>query len=246
MHNKYIIRDALADDAAILTGSANYTNDAWGLQENCIISLKSQALSSYYATDFLQLWSRGKITGSTGYHDTGTVSVTGVPVTVAFTPGESTTVVSEVVRAIDTASKRVTIAAMVMSSGPILAAVSEAIDRGLDVSGLYDGPQMDTVLKPWAEAGVGADKANTWKRVAERLVRKDSTPYSPTSPHDFMHAKIIVADDVVVAGSFNFSNHARGNAENLILLNDSNAATVFHDFLVDAATKYAADRDGRT
>lgn len=238
MHNKYVIRDALADDAAVLTGSANFTNDAWGLQENCMIGLRSQPLSAYYATDFLQLWSRGKITGSTGYHDTGTVSVHGIPVTIAFTPGESTTVVSEVVRAINAADKRVTIAAMVMSSGPILAAVSEAIDRGVAVVGLYDGPQMDTVLKQWEEAGVGADKANTWMKVAGRLMRKNSTPYSPSSVHNFMHAKIIVADDVVVAGSFNFSNHARGNAENIILMDSAEVAASFHDFVVLAADKY--------
>ena len=96
-----------------------------------------------------------------------------------------------------------------MSSGPILAAVSEAIDRGVPVGGVYDGPQMDTVLKQWAEAGVGADKANTWEKVAKHLTRKNSIDYSPNSPHDIMHAKVIVADDVLVTGSFNFSNHAR-------------------------------------
>ena len=241
MHNKYVVRDALAEDAAVLTGSANYTNDAWGLQENCIISLKSQPLSTYYATDFLQLWSRGKITASTGYHDTGTVSINGVPVTVAFTPGESTTIVNAIVGALEAANRRVTIAAMVMSSGPILAAVSEAIDRGLVIAGVYDGPQMDTVLKQWAEAGVGADKANTWKKVAEHLVRKNSTPYSPTAPHDFMHAKIIVADDVVVAGSFNFSNHARGNAENTVVIHDTATAESFQKFIVGLATKYSSE-----
>jgi phosphatidylserine/phosphatidylglycerophosphate/cardiolipin synthase-like enzyme len=152
MHNKYIIRDGLAAEAAILTGSTNFTNDAWGLQENNVVILKSQDLSSYYATDFLQLWSRGKITDSTGYRDTGTAQVGRVPVTVAFTPGESATIVKDFVQAIEIARKRLVIAAMVMSSGPVLAAVSEAIDRGIEVLGLCDGPQMDTVLRQWSDA----------------------------------------------------------------------------------------------
>jgi len=37
MHNKYIVRDALSPNAAVFTGSANYTNDSWGLQENNLI-----------------------------------------------------------------------------------------------------------------------------------------------------------------------------------------------------------------
>jgi phosphatidylserine/phosphatidylglycerophosphate/cardiolipin synthase-like enzyme len=52
MHNKYIVRDGLAADAVVLTGSTNFTNDAWGLQENNLVILRSQDLSSYYATDF--------------------------------------------------------------------------------------------------------------------------------------------------------------------------------------------------
>jgi phosphatidylserine/phosphatidylglycerophosphate/cardiolipin synthase-like enzyme len=239
MHNKYIIRDGLAPEAALLTGSTNFTNDAWSLQENNFVSLHSQELAAFYATDFMQLWSRGKITESTGYHDTGTVQIAGVPVTVAFTPGESATIVHAVVNAIEIARVRLTIAAMVMSSGPVGAAVSEAIDRGVPVSGLYDGPQMDTVLRQWAEAGVGADKANTWRKIAGHLSRKNSIPYAPGTLHNFMHDKLIVADDIVVTGSFNFSNHARGNAENTILIENGAIADAFDGHIKGLARRYS-------
>ena len=239
MHNKYIIRDGLAAEAAVLVGSTNFTNDAWGLQENNLIVLQAQELAAYYATDFMQLWSRGKITESTGYHDTGTARVGGVPVTVAFTPGESATIVHAVVNAIELAKSRLTIGAMAMSSGPIAAAVSEALDRGVSVVGLYDGPQMDTVLRQWAEAGIGADKANTWQKVAAHLSRKESIPYTPGTPHNFMHLKVVVADDVVVTGSFNFSNHARGNAENTILIADKAIADAYDGFIRGLAARYA-------
>jgi phosphatidylserine/phosphatidylglycerophosphate/cardiolipin synthase-like enzyme len=95
MHNKYILRDADSADAAVFTGSSNYTNDSWGLQDNNLLCLRSQQLAAYYAQDFTELWSRGKIVDSTGYRDTGTVSVNDVPVTIAFTPGESPTVLKE-------------------------------------------------------------------------------------------------------------------------------------------------------
>jgi phosphatidylserine/phosphatidylglycerophosphate/cardiolipin synthase-like enzyme len=242
MHNKYIIRDGLAADAVVLTGSTNFTNDAWGLQENNLVILRSQDLSSYYATDFQELWGRGKITESTGYRDTGTAQVGSTPVTVAFTPGESATLVRDVVNAIEIARERLIIAAMVMSSGPILAAISEAMDRSVEVVGLCDGPQMDTVLRQWTEANVAADKISMWKKVAGRLGRKESIPYAPDVPHNFMHDKLLVADAWVVSGSFNFSNHARDNAENSIILRDPKIAQACEAYIRGLVARYSRQR----
>ena len=42
MHSKYMIRDGNFAEAAVFTGSANYTNDSWGLQENNLLQLRSQ------------------------------------------------------------------------------------------------------------------------------------------------------------------------------------------------------------
>src|SRR5258708_5641696 len=106
MHNKYIIRDADSADAAVFTGSSNYTNDSWGLQDNNLLCLRSPQLASYYVKDFADLWSRGKIIDSTGHGDTGIVLLNGVPVTIAFTPGESPAVLKEIVAAIPPAPNR--------------------------------------------------------------------------------------------------------------------------------------------
>ena len=183
MHNKYIVRDADTAEAAVFTGSSNYTNDSWGLQENNLLCLRSQHLASYYARDFNDLWSRGAIVDSTGCRDTGTVRVNDVPVAVAFTPGESPAVVKEIVGAITSARSRLYVASVVLSSGPILAALSEGIDQGLPLAGHYDGPQMDQVESQWKAAHVGADKVNTWEKVASRLVRKNSIPYDRHKPN---------------------------------------------------------------
>jgi phosphatidylserine/phosphatidylglycerophosphate/cardiolipin synthase-like enzyme len=161
---------------------------------------------------------------------------------VAFTPGESATLVREVVNAIEMSRKRLIIAAMVVSSGPILAAVSEAMDRGVEVLGLCDGPQMDTVLRQWTEANVAADKISTWTKVAQSLGRKESIPYAPDVPHNFMHDKLLVADDWVVSGSFNFSNHARGNAENSIILRDPKLAQACDTYIRGLVARYRSQR----
>src|ERR1700730_10778235 len=248
MHNKYIVRDADTAEAAVFTGSSNYTNDSWGLQENNLLCLRSQQLASYYARDFNDLWSRGAIVDSTGCRDTGTVRVNDVPVAVAFTPGESPAVVQEIVGAITAARSRLYVASVVLSSGPILAALSEGIDRGLPLAGLYDGPQMDQVESQWKAAHVGADKVNTWEKVASRLVRKNSIPYDrhkPNQPHNFMHKKLVVADDVVVTGSFNLSNHAMGNAENVLLIRDQELAKKYEEYIQRLMSTYAAPRTGK-
>jgi phosphatidylserine/phosphatidylglycerophosphate/cardiolipin synthase-like enzyme len=39
--------------------------------------------------------------------------------------------------------------------------------------------------------------------------------------HDFMHAKIVVADDTSFVGSFNFSRSGEMNAENVLEIRDA-------------------------
>jgi phosphatidylserine/phosphatidylglycerophosphate/cardiolipin synthase-like enzyme len=49
---------------------------------------------------------------------------------------------------------------------------------------------------------------------------KHSTPYAPGAVHDYMHAKVTVADDVVFLGSFNLSRSGELNAENVLEITD--------------------------
>ena len=130
--------------------------------------------------------------------------------------------------------ERLLVASGVVSSGPILAALSEAIDRGMRLGGLYDRPQMDQVRRQWHAAHVGADKINTWDKVADHLVGKNSLAYNrnrPQQPHNFMHNKLVVADDVVVTGSFNLSNHAMSNCEDVLFIHDAGVASAYAAYL---------------
>jgi phosphatidylserine/phosphatidylglycerophosphate/cardiolipin synthase-like enzyme len=241
MHNKYIVRDALLPSAAVFTGSANYTNDSWGLQENNLLFINSQPLAMHYARDFADLWSRGRIRERPGNSDANSVAIGDIDVVIGFTPEESPAVLKEIVGAITGAQTTLRVASVVISSGPILAALSEAIDRGIAFDGLYDGPQMDQVEWQWREAHVAADKVNTWQKVAHRLTRKNSIPFDihqPRQPHNFMHNKLVLADDTVIMGSFNLSNHAMGNAENVLLIKDAKIAQQYGAYLTDLIAKY--------
>ena len=49
---------------------------------------------------------------------------------------------------------------------------------------------------------------------------KRSTPWAPGAVHDYMHAKLVVADDVVFVGSYNLSHSGEENAENVLEILD--------------------------
>jgi phosphatidylserine/phosphatidylglycerophosphate/cardiolipin synthase-like enzyme len=241
MHSKYLVRDSDVDNAAIFLGSANFTNDSWGLQENNLLQLRSRPLAVSFSKNFTNLLAAGKITERPAVRDVDPIRVADVPVTVGFAPEQSPAIVKEIVGAITAARQRLLVASVVLSSGPILAALSEAIDRGMPCAGIYDGPQMDQVRRQWQAARVGADKINTWDKVAGHLVRKNSLPYDrnkPHQPHNFMHNKLVIADDVVVTGSFNLSNHAMGNAENVLLIRDAAIASKYEAYVLQLMAKY--------
>jgi phosphatidylserine/phosphatidylglycerophosphate/cardiolipin synthase-like enzyme len=233
MHHKYVIRDGATPQGAIWTGSANFTEDSWSLQENNIVRLDSPELCRYFETDFAELWSRGDI-ATTGLHDAGTVQVGGTRVDVSFAPGEGPAIDHEIARYIHQARRRIKVCSMLITSGTILGALCDILQRGrlAEYNGVYDRTQMEGVFEQWR--GQPSEwKIQAFQQAAAPLAGKRSTPYLPTSPHDFMHNKVAVCDDVVITGSYNLSHSAEENAENVLFLHDP-----------DLAGRYAAYIDG--
>jgi phosphatidylserine/phosphatidylglycerophosphate/cardiolipin synthase-like enzyme len=67
---------------------------------------------------------------------------------------------------------------------------------------------------------------------------KHSTPYSSGSVHDYIHAKVTVADDVVFAGSFNLSHSGECNAENVLEIEDGAVADQLAAFVDAVRARY--------
>ena len=53
-----------------------------------------------------------------------------------------------------------------------------------------------------------------------------------------MHNKLVVADNVVVTGSFNLSNHAMANAENVLLIDDADIASKYTAYIQELQARY--------
>jgi phosphatidylserine/phosphatidylglycerophosphate/cardiolipin synthase-like enzyme len=238
MHSKYMIRDG----AVVWMGSANFTTAAWSVQDNNVVQVESEALAKCYETDFQELWQNGRIAG-TGKNDLGEDSVSGYEIDVAFSPGEGSTVEKEIAAAIMGAKDSVAIASMVISSGAILGALVDAMGRGVTVTGVYDGPEMGMVVKAWAKGTKSAGKVEQWNKVSAKLVAKWSAPYSDNGPHNFMHNKLVSVDGkVLVTGSFNFSENATKNAENILTLHDPAIAAQYEKYVGQLVAAYKGQK----
>jgi phosphatidylserine/phosphatidylglycerophosphate/cardiolipin synthase-like enzyme len=129
----------------------------------------------------------------------------------------------------------------VLSSGPILATLVEVInEHRCDVGGVIDDTQVDQVFGQWKTNGVSAWKIPLLRTVIEggSFSGKASTRWTPDSVHDFMHAKLVVADDIVFVGSFNFSRSGERNAENVLEIHDVTVADRLAAFVDDVRGRY--------
>ena len=235
MHHKYVV----VDGERVTTGSVNWTDDALSREENVMLTLDSPALAAAYAANFAALWDGHRVEGTGG----GGVPVTvgGVRVTPYFSPrGDS---LAHVVAAhAGEARRRLRILSPVMTSGPVLGTVAEPAGRhGFDLAGAFDRTQMNEVRGQWRGVPANRWKIGAWEGIAARLSGKRSTPYRPGSVHDYMHAKVVVADDVALVGSYNLSRGGLENAENLLVIEDRGLADRLAAFSEEVAERY---RDG--
>jgi phosphatidylserine/phosphatidylglycerophosphate/cardiolipin synthase-like enzyme len=238
MHHKYVVRDGKSPLGAVWTGSANFTDDSWTYQENNIVRIESAKLCDYFETDFEELWLRSDI-ATTGQDDTGTVQIEGNRVDVAFAPGQGRSIDHEIAHCIATARRRLKICSMLITSGAILGALSDALALGRvsEFGGLYDATQMESVFEQW-QATPAEWKTKAFQHIAGRLVGKRSTPFTPDSRHDFMHNKIVIADDTVITGSYNLSHNATENAENVLFLHNAGLADEYNDYVDRLVKRY--------
>ena len=236
MHQKYVIRD----DDAVWTGSTNWTADSWTREENVIVTVESPDLAARYKQDFEQLWTTRDVE-KTGRVDSAPVSVGGTGVRPWFCPGRGEKLAHRIAKAIGTATRRIRIASPVISSGPILGTLAQvASDGKVDLAGVVDRTQVVEVVRQWHVNGNAPWKEPLLRSALTRapFSGKQSTPYAPGAVHDYMHAKVTVADDVAFVGSFNLSHSGELNAENVLEVADAALADRLAAFVDEIRGRY--------
>jgi phosphatidylserine/phosphatidylglycerophosphate/cardiolipin synthase-like enzyme len=224
----------------VWTGSTNWTDDSWTRQENVIVRLDAPLLAHAYELDFEQLWD-GAAVDRAGRVEPRPVDVDGATVRPWFCPGYGEELSHRIAKRLGAATRRIRIASPVLTSGPILGTLVEVVrEKRCDVAGVVDDTQVDEVFGQWRTNGVSAWKIPLLHTVLTEapFAGKQTTPWSPESVHDFMHAKVVVADDVVFVGSFNLSRSGERNAEDVLEIHDAATADRLAAFVDEVRSRY--------
>jgi phosphatidylserine/phosphatidylglycerophosphate/cardiolipin synthase-like enzyme len=240
MHSKYVVRDR----QSVWTGSANMTDDAFTLMENNIVEVDSPQLASYYRQNFEELWEKEN------FEHTGDIHTDPVPLTfssqpatarVLFSPGCGLEIDLEIARRVRAAQRRVRICSLLVNSGTLIGELGNLLRHGrVAIDGIYDRTQMEQVYLQWQEVPQNRWKIGALKEIIMHagLVGKNSAPYTPTGPHNFMHNKVLVIDDTVITGSYNFSRSAQFNAENILFIESALLAQAYSAYIDHLVEKY--------
>ena len=239
MHHKYVVRDG----ENVVTGSTNWTNDSWTREENVVVTIASSEIAKDYAINFQGLWDKPVVALSGRVSSPWSTLSDGTRIRPYFCPGRADKLVHAMSRSISSAQKRLRVCSPVITSGPILGTLAEVIEQSkVDVAGVYDATQMDEVNRQWS-----SQAGTAWKIAAFRSIStgapfgsKRSTPYAKGTTHDFMHAKLLVADDYVYVGSFNLSHSGETNAENVVQIESPEVADMCAAYIDRVAAKYGA------
>lgn len=235
MHHKFVVRDG----ESVWTGSMNWTDDSWSRQENVVVTIDSAELAKPFTLDFEELWRDGDVERSGFAAEPRPVEVEGLRVRAWFTPGFAEALTHRIAKKVGRAEK-VRICSPVITSAPVLATLAQRIADGKgDIAGCVDATQVEDVLRQWKAQGTVGWKIPLLQQVlAGSFSGKNSTPWAPGSLHDFMHAKVVVADDTVFVGSFNLSHSGEQNAENVVELKDPDLAKLLGAFVDEVRGRY--------
>lgn len=217
-HQKFIVRDR----ASVLTGSTNFTPTGVGADPrrggnlNHIVIVHDAKVAAIYGREFKEI-RQGRFGRLNEGHDPAPpdVTVSGVPLRVAFAPDHNPEM--EIMKQMLKAQRRIDFAIFTFAqSSGIDDAMIALTRRGLPVRGALDaqaGNQKWAATRPVKNAG------------AELFLVRSSSQVNK------LHHKLMVIDEqVIVAGSFNYTGPAtRLNDENIIVIGDlesSGAQTV--------------------
>jgi phosphatidylserine/phosphatidylglycerophosphate/cardiolipin synthase-like enzyme len=200
MHDKFVV----IDRSQVWTGSMNFTTGGAYLDNNNLISLQSSELAQAFTHEFEQMFLEDHFSSekSAGAPNAG-VTVNGSQIEVYFSPQDGT--LEHILSAVNAAQESISFMAYSFTSDELAAALIERAKAGVTVRGIFDKDQYHS------NSGTEFDTLTA----AGLDVWLDGNPR-------LMHHKVIIIDgQVVITGSYNFSNNAEHyNDENTLIIHD--------------------------
>lgn len=210
-HQKFIVRDyrngRSLGRAALLTGSANFTNTDTHKNLNHLIVFHDYRIARAYAEEFAELM--GGTFGALRMRDDNkprTVNIKGVPVRILFAPDDRPEL--EIIKQMLKARSRLDFAVFTFSgSSGIDDALIMLHLAGIDIQGVLDAGQgaQDWAATYWLhDEGIEVFLSDSEKLPGLRKLH---------------HKLMVIDDDIVIAGSMNYTQPANDyNDENIFVI----------------------------
>jgi phosphatidylserine/phosphatidylglycerophosphate/cardiolipin synthase-like enzyme len=207
MHHKFAIIDRLE----VWTGSMNYTTSGAYRSDNNLIRIRSPVLAQDYLVEFEEMFVNRQFgSNSTANTPLPVISVEGTQVEVYFSPDDGT--IGRVIDLVRQAQEEITFMAYSFTDDDLAQAMKEVFNSGVSVTGVFDESQ--------ARSNIGGEYDHLLENGVD--VRLDGNPRS-------MHHKVIIIDDqILITGSYNFSQSAKTrNDENTLIIHSPEIAKIY-------------------
>jgi phosphatidylserine/phosphatidylglycerophosphate/cardiolipin synthase-like enzyme len=232
MHNKFLVRDG----KTVWSGSGNFTNGGLHLQDNNYFVIESSKAAAAYQAIFDGLKMAGH--GPAIHPSTITLGDVKLSIFSSTQAKEIEGIETTVIKALKGA-KTVRIMAMLVSDPGILQALFDL--KNQDIKGVLDPHEMKQVMMP-PHGKSHADPKLFWFANGDaRFVAAPSHAFSKNDQNDFMHNKVMIINNkTVVAGSYNFSENAETNDENLVVIESPVIAAAYTRYFDALFKQYKA------
>lgn len=215
MHNKFIVADADdADNAWVLTGSTNWTDNQLLSDPNNVILLQDQSLARAYRMEFEEMYN-----GTWGPEKTANTPqqflVGGMPVELYFSASDN--VETRIRETIATADNDLHLAVYNWTRFNISFSVEDAVDAGAFAAGIIE--DIDTM-------------ATEWTVLREALgpnLFLDNTPGLFHHKYALIDARCPAKDPIVLTGSSNFTGNGTARSdENILVVHSAEVANLYY------------------
>ena len=205
MHNKYMI----IDNEKVWTGSSNFTEHGFFYNFNDSIIINNKDIAKIYFMDFIETtkyykFKRYKINFKHKYKFGDT------KISVYFSPYDYPS--KYMIKEIKTAKKNLYFMVFAFSSKNIFYAFKDRYYKKIKIKGIFDNLFKYTSIK------------NTWNFNPYNEFKKLKISVKYDDENAKVHHKLIIIDqNKVITGSFNFSKNAdRNNNENIVIIENKN------------------------
>lgn len=198
MHHKFIV----IDERYVWTGSYNTTYNGAYRNNNNVILIDSVPLAYNFTQEFRELFLDAQDKKSAGaFIAYPKITLTdGMQVFTYFSPGSDT--ISPLLREINSAEKSIHFMVFAFTHDTLGNAMRDKFAAGIEVQGVFEKRQTDN---PYSEY---------------KAMKKAGLSVVLDKNRGTMHHKVIVVDEeTVITGSYNFSKNAeKNNSENLLII----------------------------